>query len=217
MESLQNQDRPYAGVMVMISHRLAGPEMIRYQRRHRHSSRVSACVCGGAKSCDQDVTHRGFLAQSCALCGPETVDFLCSNQLPRASGRDETWAFGTPGVGFGPVGSVSVSHPLLDQALRPGEYGWGGMAGTAWTNDPQEDFVLLSFSLVAFDLSTEEVLRAGVRKAISEFQKEAAQRRLCWLRRCRRYQSLIRTRRYGAECVKRRLCSRHEGFRAPHS
>mmetsp|Transcript_32543 Transcript_32543/g.68030 ORF Transcript_32543/g.68030 Transcript_32543/m.68030 type:complete len:577 (-) Transcript_32543:152-1882(-) len=148
---------------------------------------------------------------------PETVDFLCSNQLPRASGRDETWAFGTPGVGFGPVGSVSVSHPLLDQALRPGEYGWGGMAGTAWTNDPQEDFVLLSFSLVAFDLSTEEVLRAGVRKAISEFQKEAAQRRLCWLRRCRRYQSLIRTRRYGAECVKRRLCSRHEGFRAPHS
>ncbi|CAE7649050.1 unnamed protein product [Symbiodinium sp. CCMP2592] len=139
---------------------------------------------------------------------PETVDFLCSNQLPRASGRDETWAFGTPGVGFGPVGSVSVSHPLLDQALRAGEYGWGGMAGTAWTNDPQEDFVLLSFSLVAFDLSTEEVLRAGVRKAISEFQKEAAQRRLCWLRRCRRYR---------VECVKRRLCSHHEGFRAPHS
>lgn len=128
---------------------------------------------------------------------PETVDFLCSNQLPRASGTDETWAFGTPGVGFGPVGSVSVSHPLLDKALRPGEYGWGGMAGTAWTNDPQEDLVLLSFSLVAFDLSTEEVLRAGVRKAISEFQKEeSAQRRLCWFHR--------RRRRRRAECVKRR-------------
>lgn len=79
------------------------------------------------------------------------------------------WAFGSPGVGFGLLGSVSVQHPELDEALRPGEYGWGGMAGTAWTNDPQEDFVLLSFSLVAFDLSTEEVLRAGVRKSIASF------------------------------------------------
>ncbi|CAE7411736.1 unnamed protein product, partial [Symbiodinium pilosum] len=101
----------------------------------------------------------------------ETVDLLCSNQLPTASGREDTWAFGTPGVGFGPVGSVSVKHPALEEALRPGEYGWGGMAGTAWTNDPDEDMVLLSFSLVAFDLSTEEVLRAGVRKAIAAFKQ----------------------------------------------
>lgn len=100
---------------------------------------------------------------------PETVELLSSNLLPRATGKDDVWAFGSPGVGFGLLGSVSVQHPELDEALRPGEYGWGGMAGTAWTNDPQEDFVLLSFSLVAFDLSTEEVFRAGVRKSIASF------------------------------------------------
>jgi len=100
---------------------------------------------------------------------PETVELLSSNLLPRATGKDDVWTFGSPGVGFGLLGSVSVQHPELDEALKPGEYGWGGMAGTAWTNDPQEDFVLLSFSLVAFDLSTEEVLRAGVRKSIASF------------------------------------------------
>jgi len=100
---------------------------------------------------------------------PETVDLLSSNLLPRATGKDDVWTFGSPGVGFGLLGSVSVQHPELDEALCPGEYGWGGMAGTAWTNDPQEDFALLSFSLVAFDLTTEEVLRAGVRKSIASF------------------------------------------------
>jgi len=53
------------------------------------------------------------------------------------------------------------------------------MAGTAWTIDPMEDFFLLSFTLVTFDLSTEEDLRAGVRLAISKFdqRKETAVRR----------------------------------------
>ncbi|CAK9026157.1 unnamed protein product [Durusdinium trenchii] len=101
----------------------------------------------------------------------ETVDLLRSNLLPRATGREDVWTFDSPGVGLGLLGSVSVDHPDLDEALRPGEYGWGGMAGTAWTNDPHEDFMLLSFSLVAFDLSTEEVLRAGVRKSIADFRK----------------------------------------------
>eukprot|EP00931_Biecheleriopsis_adriatica_P008267 TRINITY_DN109481_c0_g1_i1.p1 TRINITY_DN109481_c0_g1~~TRINITY_DN109481_c0_g1_i1.p1 ORF type:complete len:688 (-),score=160.89 TRINITY_DN109481_c0_g1_i1:32-2047(-) len=105
------------------------------------------------------------------LLKPETVELLCANHLPRATGKDDVWAFGTPGVGFSLLGSVSVEHPELDEALRPGEYGWGGMAGTAWTNDPKEDFFLLSFSLTAFDLTTEEVLRAGVRSAISAFDK----------------------------------------------
>jgi len=102
---------------------------------------------------------------------PETVDLLCTNQLPAATGSDDVWAFSTPGVGFGLIGSVSVSHPELDAALKPGEYGWGGMAGTAWTNDPHEDFFLLSFSLTAFDLTTEEELRGGVRASIAQFDQ----------------------------------------------
>mmetsp|Transcript_16616 Transcript_16616/g.29089 ORF Transcript_16616/g.29089 Transcript_16616/m.29089 type:complete len:674 (-) Transcript_16616:117-2138(-) len=105
------------------------------------------------------------------LLKPESVELLLANQLPGATGKDDVWAFSTAGVGFNLLGSVSVAHPELDEALRPGEYGWGGMAGTAWTNDPKEDFFLLSFSLTAFDLTTEEVLREGVRKAISEFDK----------------------------------------------
>lgn len=109
---------------------------------------------------------------------PAMVEMLSSNQLPRATGgRDgECWAFGTAGVGFGLLGSVTVAHPDLDEALRPNEYGWGGMAGTAWTNDPAEDFFLLSFSLVAFDLSTEEELRAGVRAAIARFDQRKEER-----------------------------------------
>ena len=44
---------------------------------------------------------------------------------------------------------------------------------TMETSDLSEDFVLLSFSLVAFDLSTEEVLRAGVRKSIASFNSRS--------------------------------------------
>jgi len=107
---------------------------------------------------------------------PETVALLSSNHLPRVAGSD-VWAFDNPGVGFSPLGSVGVAHPDLDAASRPGEYGWGGMAGTAWTNDPKEDFSLLSFSLTAFDLTTEEVLRAGVRDAIKSFDKASRRHR----------------------------------------
>lgn len=104
-----------------------------------------------------------------------TVELLTTNLLPRATGRDDVWALSTTGLGFGIVGSVSVAHEDLDPALRPTEYGWGGMVGTAWTNDPTENFSLLSFSLVAFDLTTEEDLRAGVREAISKFNQQKQQ------------------------------------------
>eukprot|EP00928_Gymnodinium_smaydae_P008910 TRINITY_DN13289_c0_g1_i1.p1 TRINITY_DN13289_c0_g1~~TRINITY_DN13289_c0_g1_i1.p1 ORF type:complete len:595 (+),score=155.74 TRINITY_DN13289_c0_g1_i1:72-1787(+) len=104
-----------------------------------------------------------------------TVDLFTSNMLPRATGSNDVWAFDTAGVGFCIVGSVSVEHPDLDEALRAGEYGWGGMAGTAWTNDPKEGFLLLSFSLVAFDLTTEEELRAAVRSSIERFKKRQAE------------------------------------------
>jgi len=128
------------------------------------------------------------------LLKPETVELLLANQLPCATGKDDVWAFSTAGVGFNLLGSVSVEHPDLDEALRPGEYGWGGMAGTAWTNDPKEDFFLLSFSLTAFDLTTEEVLREGVRKAISEFDKRkerALQARVHRLQRMKQRQQLL--------------------------
>lgn len=105
----------------------------------------------------------------------ETVDWLISNQLPLATGKDDVWCFNNPGTGFSPLGSISVEHPDLDPTLRAPEYGWGGMAGTAWTNDPKEDFLLLSFSLVAFDLTTEEVLRAGVRHAIQRYAERKAE------------------------------------------
>jgi CubicO group peptidase (beta-lactamase class C family) len=104
-----------------------------------------------------------------------TVELLTTNLLPRVTGRDDVWALSTVGLGFGIVGSVSVAHEDLDPALRPTEYGWGGMVGTAWTNDPTENFSLLSFSLVAFDLTTEEDLRAGVREAISKFNEQKQQ------------------------------------------
>jgi CubicO group peptidase (beta-lactamase class C family) len=111
--------------------------------------------------------HKGEL-DGVRILRESTVELFTRNMLPAATGADNVWA-GGDGVGFCFLGSVSVDHPELDVALRPKEYGWGGMAGTAWTNDPVEDFFLLSFSLVAFDLTTEEELRAGVRKAIEMF------------------------------------------------
>lgn len=108
---------------------------------------------------------------------PETVQLLTTNQLPRATGgQNDVWAFGSAGMGFCLIGAVSIAHPDLDPALRPPEYGWGGMAGTAWTNDPKEEFSLLSFSLTAFDLTTEEELRAGVRAAIAKFDEKTPRR-----------------------------------------
>jgi len=100
---------------------------------------------------------------------PASVEAMTTNCLPRITGTKDCWSLDTTGLGFGLLGAVTVEHPDLDETLCPGEYGWGGMAGTAWTNDPADDFSLLSFSLVAFDLTTEEELRAGVRASILAF------------------------------------------------
>jgi len=112
------------------------------------------------------------------LLTPGSVQLLTTNQLPRATGKLNVWCQSKPGVGFGLMGgSVSVAHPELGSDLCPGEYGWGGMAGSAWTADPAEDFLLISFTLVAFDLSTEEQLRAGLRHALKLGREASAHKR----------------------------------------
>lgn len=44
-------------------------------------------------------------------------------------GKDDVWTFGSPGVGFGLLGSVSVQHPELDEAeleVSPQSEKWFG-------------------------------------------------------------------------------------------
>lgn len=101
-----------------------------------------------------------------------TARQLVKNLLPRATGRDDIWCYDTPGIGFGMIGCVTVTHPELDPTLRPGQYGIYGTAGTAWTNDPAQDMLVMSVSLVFGDLTTEQELRAGVQASIDRFDRK---------------------------------------------
>ena len=72
----------------------------------------------------------------------------------------------TVGRGYGLLGEMAVDWPGISDTSTVGEYGWGGMGGTAFTVDPGSDLVLLSMTQLAFCLETEENLRLAVREAI---------------------------------------------------
>ncbi|CAE7659546.1 unnamed protein product [Symbiodinium sp. CCMP2592] len=50
-----------------------------------------------------------------------------------------------------------------------GEYGWGGLAGPAWTIDPRSDLIILSMTQTAFVLDHEEYVRYAARRAIHQY------------------------------------------------
>jgi len=99
----------------------------------------------------------------------ETCRLLLSNHLPAATGRSNVFLWDTPGMGFMPIGAISIPHHKADKWQYEGEYGWGGMACTAYTVDPPDDLILLSFSHVAHDIEPEDILRKGIRRGIARF------------------------------------------------
>ena len=67
--------------------------------------------------------------------------------------------------------SFFLLHPPPPRQKNTGEYGWGGMGGTAFTIDPTDNLVLISMTQLAFCLETEENLRKAVREAMGEVKE----------------------------------------------
>lgn len=99
----------------------------------------------------------------------ETVQLMCNNHIPVAcNGKKTVYVFDKPGMGFCCLGAVQAQHPKQDRGSASGEYGWGGLAGPAWTIDPRSDMIVLSMTQTALVLDHEEYLRYTARRAISQ-------------------------------------------------
>jgi CubicO group peptidase (beta-lactamase class C family) len=96
-----------------------------------------------------EMLRRGGALDGHRILGPRTVAYMTRNHLP--DGKDLA-SLATPssfsetryeGVGFG-LGVYVVVDPVRAQVpSSAGEYGWGGMASTAFWVDPAEDLVVV--------------------------------------------------------------------------
>jgi len=107
------------------------------------------------------------------LLGPRTVRYMTRNHLP---GNADLETFGRPifaespytGIGFGLGVSVVIDAAAGKVVTSPGEFGWGGLASTAFYVDPQED-VAATFFTQLMPSSTYPIrsqLRALVNQAV---------------------------------------------------
>lgn len=100
----------------------------------------------------------------------ETVQMMICNHIPVACyGKKTAFVFDKPGVGYNCLGQIQASHPKQDRGAVAGEFGWGGLAGPAWTIDPRSDLIILSMTQTAFVLDHEEYVRYGARRAIHQY------------------------------------------------
>jgi len=76
------------------------------------------------------------------LLSPKTVDLMTSNHLGPEIGQGPLYLPG-PGYGFGLGYSVRLEQGLSTAAGSPGDFGWGGLAGTMGWVDPQERLILI--------------------------------------------------------------------------
>jgi len=100
----------------------------------------------------------------------ETVQHMICNHIPAACyGKKKVFVFDKPGLGYSCLGQIQGQHKEQDKGTYPGEYGWGGLAGPAWTIDPRSDLIILSMTQTAFVLDHEEYLRYAARRAIHQY------------------------------------------------
>jgi CubicO group peptidase (beta-lactamase class C family) len=116
---------------------------------------------------------RGGELDGVRLLSPRTVAYMTRNHLP---GGADLEAFGRPlyaetsfrGVGFG-LGVSVVQDPVAYRVLTsPGEYGWGGLASTAFWIDPAEELtvVFMTQLLPSSTLPVRTYLRQLVQQAL---------------------------------------------------
>jgi len=97
---------------------------------------------------------RGGELDGVRLLGTRTVRLMASNHLP---GGTDLAAFGRPvfaetkydGVGFGLGVSVVVDPVATGSHASPGEFGWGGLASTAFWVAPAEELTVVFMTQVA--------------------------------------------------------------------
>jgi CubicO group peptidase (beta-lactamase class C family) len=70
------------------------------------------------------------------ILSPKTVELITTNHL-----GDIQMGFGRSGVGFGLGFAVALDQGDIGEIGSPGEYNWGGAAGTRFWIDPQENLI----------------------------------------------------------------------------
>ena len=70
------------------------------------------------------------------ILSPKTVELITTNHL-----GDLPMGFGRSGVGFGLGFAVSLDQGHIGEIGSPGEYSWGGAAGTRFWIDPEEELI----------------------------------------------------------------------------
>jgi CubicO group peptidase (beta-lactamase class C family) len=96
-----------------------------------------------------EMLRRGGELDGKRILGPRTIAYMTTNHLPGGgdlAGLATTGTFSETryeGVGFG-LGFYVVIDPVRAQIpTSPGEYGWGGLASTAFWVNPAEDLVVI--------------------------------------------------------------------------
>merc|ERR550532_895119 len=110
--------------------------------------------------------HNGGELDGVRLFSEAEIAFMTRNLLPEMTGREDAWCLDTPGLGFSLLGSIAVPHEKANWYDPPGEFGWGGLGGTAWAVDRRDGLVVLSFTQVLSELWVDEELRKAVRRAL---------------------------------------------------
>jgi len=137
---------------------------------------VPLVMRGGMVSTFNDYLRFLMMLRSCGeldgvrILKRETVQLMTSNHIPAScSGKKTVFVFDKAGVGYNLLGQIQAAHPKQDKGTYSGEYGWGGLAGPAWTIDPRSDLVVLSMTQTAFVLDHEEYLRYAGRRAVHQY------------------------------------------------
>lgn len=119
---------------------------------------------------------RGGELDGVRLIGPKTLELMTMNHLPGGAdiaalarspiARSET---GSAGVGFGLGFGVTLNPALTLIPGTPGEYHWGGAAGTAFWVDPVEDMAVVFMTQVLnAPPSVRQHLRTQIYAALEE-------------------------------------------------
>jgi CubicO group peptidase (beta-lactamase class C family) len=93
--------------------------------------------------------RRGGEVDGKRLLGPRTVAYMTTNHLANGSDLADLATAGSfsetryDGVGFGLGFYVTVDPVRTQVPCRVGEYGWGGLASTAFWVVPAEDLVVI--------------------------------------------------------------------------
>ncbi|MEK9721834.1 MAG: serine hydrolase, partial [Quisquiliibacterium sp.] len=80
---------------------------------------------------------RSLIPGGPTLLRAETLDLMMQNHLPAGQGIGFTNTGPYSGCGHGLAGALAIGPTPQDAAYRPGEFWWGGAAGSRWWINPQ--------------------------------------------------------------------------------